>query len=95
MSRNRLAESILAEIAGARDARRSEALKAVSVVLKTAMRKCGMTHLLLAALSGNSPSTIMRTLKGGNARIATLADIAGAMGCRLKIDFVQLEEANV
>jgi transcriptional regulator with XRE-family HTH domain len=52
-----------------------------------------VSQLTLAALSGNSQTTVLRLLQAHNVKVATLADIAGAMGCRLRIELVPEEES--
>jgi transcriptional regulator with XRE-family HTH domain len=58
------------------------------VVVKHAMRNTGHTQLSLAAMAGTSQTTVLRVLKAKNVQLNSLADLAGAMGYALKIEFV-------
>jgi transcriptional regulator with XRE-family HTH domain len=89
---NGVAQSILAEIERNKKTRREATLKGVAKLVDEEMRKQGMSQLQLAALSGNSASTITRLLKGLNICVGTLADVFGAMGLRLKLVIVKEEE---
>jgi DNA-binding Xre family transcriptional regulator len=77
-----------------REKRRSEVLNEVSELFLDEMERQGVSSLELAMISGNSPSTVLRMKKGQNIQIYTLADLAGALGCRIAFSLVPEEAPN-
>ena len=86
------AAAILAEISRDREERRRRAVNDATNLIAAEMSRQGVSLLQMSALSGNSPTTVLRMKKNCNIKVATLADLAGALGYRLKFTLEKEED---
>jgi transcriptional regulator with XRE-family HTH domain len=66
--------------------RQEELILDATEALARALRSCGMTQSELAARLGKTKGFVSQILGGGkNLTLRTLADVAGALGCKVEI----------
>lgn len=86
----RVTREILAEIVEIKTARRVRAKGVLAQMRRwvaEAMSSAELSQIDLAVLTGSSPTTIFNILKGRNAKLTTLAEVADALGYQLKLEF--------
>jgi transcriptional regulator with XRE-family HTH domain len=77
-------EEMLAE--DSKGLRREELIVEVTEALARALRTSGLTQSELAARLGKSKGFVSQILGGGrNLTLGTLADVAGALGCKVQV----------
>lgn len=86
----RVVREILNEIEALQAERRERAKGVLGVTrqwFQNAIRARRITQMEAAVISGKSPTTIRAILRGRNVRVATLAEVADALGYQLKLTF--------
>ena len=71
--------------------RREELILAVTCALAEAMDRQGVTQSELAARLGKTRGYVSQVLSGSNVKLATVADMADALGCRVVVHLVRHE----
>ena len=77
----------------ARGLRQEELIVEVTEALARGLRTSGLTKSELAARLGRSKGFVSQVMGGGrNLTLRTLADMAAAIGCRVRVDLVPMSE---
>jgi len=72
-----------------RGLRQEELIIEVTEALARALRSSGLTQAEIAARLGKTKGFISQVMAGGNnLTLRTLADFAGALGCRVGVNFI-------
>jgi transcriptional regulator with XRE-family HTH domain len=79
-----------------RGLRQEELIVEVTEAMARALRTSGLTQAEIATRLGKTKGFISQVLGGGkNLTLRTLADVAGAIGCRVEVKLVQERKSNV
>lgn len=77
------------ELEDARGLRQEELIIEVTEALARALRSSGLTQSELAVRLGKTKGFVSQIMSGGrNLTLRTLADVAGAIGCRVQMNLV-------
>jgi transcriptional regulator with XRE-family HTH domain len=86
-------EMVLEDAAGVRQ---EELILEVTEAMARALRSSGLTQAELADRMGKSKGFVSQILGGGrNLTLRTLADVAGALGCKVQIQLKPEQPAKV
>src|SRR5260370_7420832 len=78
------------ELDDARGLRQEELIVEVTEALARALRASGLTKSELAARLGRTKGFVSQVMGGGrNLTLRTLADMAAAIGCRVRVNLIQ------
>ncbi|HEV2853167.1 MAG TPA: helix-turn-helix transcriptional regulator [Thermoanaerobaculia bacterium] len=84
------------ELEDARGLRQEELIIEVTEALARALRSSGLTQSELAARLGKTKGFVSQIMGGGNnLTLRTLADVAGAIGCRVQVKLVSEKKGSV
>jgi len=84
------------ELEDARGLRQEELIVEVTEALARALRTSGLTQTELAARLDRSKGFVSQILGGGNnLTLRTLADVAGALGCRVQVGLLPESKSSV
>jgi transcriptional regulator with XRE-family HTH domain len=84
------------ELEDARGLRQEELIVEVTEALARALRSSGLTQSELAARLGKTKGFVSQIMGGGNnLTLRTLADVAGAIGCRVQVKLVSKEKGSI
>jgi transcriptional regulator with XRE-family HTH domain len=84
------------ELEDARGLRQEELIIEVTEALARALRSSGLTQTELAVPLGKTKGFVSQIMGGGNnLTLRTLADVAGAIGCRIQVNLVPESKSNV
>ena len=84
------------ELEDARGLRQEELIIEVTEALARALRSSGLTQSELAARLGKTKGFVSQIMGGGNnLTLRTLADVAGAIGCRVQVKLVSEKKGRV
>lgn len=84
------------ELEDAQGLRQEELILEVTEALARALRNAGLTQSELAARLGKTKGFVSQIMGGGrNLTLRTLADVAGAIGCRIQMNIVSETKSGV
>ena len=84
------------ELEDAQGLRQEELIIEVTEALARALRSSGLTQTELAARLGKTKGFVSQIMGGGNnLTLRTLADVAGAIGCRIQVNLVPESKSSV